>query len=350
MTDDRYQPPPTVPGALRLHLNENTSGCSPAVLDAVKQVTAHEIGVYPDYAALMSECERYLGVDASRIVLTNGLDEGLLSAVIASFRPDPSSPGIPEGLVVAPAFEMYGIFVRAVGGRLVTVGSRDDFGFPTEELLQAVTARTRIVFLTSPNNPTGLLVPHDALRQLARDVPSRVIVVLDEAYFEFCGETFVPELREHPNVIVGRTFAKAHGLAGLRAGCLVGDPITLEPIRNVIPPFNVSVLTAAGWLAALKDGTHLSWYQKQVEESKQLIYGLCDRLRLKYWKSQGNFVLIRVGDKAPVVVSALSAQGILIKDRSREHGCAGCIRMTAGVVEHTERALDAMERFLCAAQ
>jgi histidinol-phosphate aminotransferase len=350
MTEDRYQPPPTVPGALRLHLNENTSGCSPAVLEAIKQVSAHEIAVYPDYSALMNECVRYLGVDASQIVLTNGLDEGLLSAVIASFRPDESSPGIPEGIVVLPAFEMYAIQIRAAGGRVVAVQSRDDFEFPTEELLQAVTPRTRIIFLTSPNNPTGLLVPPSALRQIARLVPPQVIVVLDEAYYEFCGETFVPHLRDYPNVVVGRTFAKAHGLAGLRAGCLVGHATTLEPIRNVIPPFNVSVLTAAGWLAALQDGTHLSWYQKQVEESKQLIYRLCDRLGFKYWKSRGNFVLIRIGDRAPGAVSALSSQGILIKDRSREHGCAGCVRMTAGVVEHTERALAAMERFLCAAQ
>jgi histidinol-phosphate aminotransferase len=350
MTEDRYQPPPTVPGALRLHLNENTGGCSPAVLEAIKGVTAHEIAVYPDYGALIGECVRYLGVDASHIALTNGLDEGLLSAVIASFRPDPSEPGIPEGIVVLPAFEMYAIQVRAAGGLVVGVPSRKDFEFPTEELLRAVTPRTRIIFLTSPNNPTGLLVPREALRQIAREVPSRVIVVLDEAYYEFCGETFVFELGDYPNVVVGRTFAKAHGLAGLRAGCLVGDPETLEPIRNVIPPFNVSVLTAAGWLAALRDGNHLSWYQKQVADSKELVYTLCDQLHLKYWKSRGNFVLIKVGEQAPEVVSALTAQGILIKDRSREHGCDGCVRMTAGVVEHTKRALAAMEEFLCAAR
>jgi histidinol-phosphate aminotransferase len=350
MSEDRYQPPPTIPGALRLHLNENTGGCSPAVLDAVRQVTAHEIAVYPDYGALMQECVRYLGVDASRIVLTNGLDEGLLSAVIASFRPDPSSPGIPEGIIVLPAFEMYAIQIRAAGGHLVAIPSRDDFEFPTEELLQAVTQQTRIICLTSPNNPTGLLVPRAALRQIARQVPSRVMVILDEAYYEFCGETFIAELREYPNVVVGRTFAKAHGLAGLRAGCLVGEPKTLEPVRNVVPPFNISVLTAAGWLAALKDGSHLGWYQDQVSSSKQLVYEHCDRLGLKYWKSQGNFVLIRVGPKAPAVVSALATQGILIKDRSREHGCEGCVRMTAGVVEHTTRALAAMEEFLCAAR
>jgi len=350
MSEDRYQPPATVPGALRLHLNENTAGCSPAVLDAVRQVTAHEIAVYPDYGPLMRECGSYLGVDESRIALTNGLDEGLVSAVIASFRPDPSSPFIPEGIIVLPAFEMYAIQIRAAGGRVVGVPSRDDFGFPTDELLQAITPRTRIIFLTSPNNPTGLLVPLGALRQIARQVPPHVMIVLDEAYYEFSGETFVPELREYPNVVVGRTFAKAHGLAGLRAGCLVGEPDTLEPIRNVIPPFNVSVLTAAGWLAALKDGRHLAWYKKQVADSKELVYELCTRLGLKYWKSEGNFVLIRVGDQGPAVVSTLAARGILIKDRSREHGCQGCVRVTAGVVEHTERALAAMEEFLCAAR
>jgi histidinol-phosphate aminotransferase len=216
--------------------------------------------------------------------------------------------------------------------------------------LQAVTQQTRIICLTSPNNPTGLLVPRAALRQIARQVPSRVMVILDEAYYEFCGDTFIAELREYSNVVVGRTFAKAHGLAGLRAGCLVGEPKTLEPIRNVVPPFNVSVLTAAGWLAALKDGSHLRWYQNQVSSSKQLVYEQCDRLGLKYWKSQGNFVLIRVGPQAPDVVSALTTQGILIKDRSGEHGCEGCVRMTAGVVEHTKRALAAMEEFLCAAR
>jgi histidinol-phosphate aminotransferase len=349
MSDARYIPPRTVPGALRLHLNENTGGCSPAVLDAIRQVTAHEIAVYPDYSALMRECASYLGVDESRIVLTNGLDEGQLASVVASFRPDPSSPCVPEGIVVLPAFEMYAIQIRAAGGRLVAVPSRDDFDFPTEELLQAITPQTRIIFLTSPNNPTGLLIPRATLRHLARQIPRHVMLFLDEAYYEFCGETFVPELREHPNVVVGRTFAKAHGLAGLRAGCLVGEPDALDPIRNVIPPYNVNILTATGWLAALKDRGQLAWYQKQVVASKQLVYQFCDRLGLKYWRSEGNFVLIQVGLQAPALVSMLAAQGILIKDRSREHGCDGCVRMAAGVVEHTERALAAMEKFLCAA-
>ena len=347
MTEDRYQPPPRVPGALRLHLNENTGGCSPAVLEAVGLVTAAEIAVYPDYADLLRECAAYLGADESTIALVNGLDEGLLSAIVAAFRPDESAPGLPEGIVVLPAFEMYAIQVRAVGGRAVAVPSRADFGFPIEEILREVTPRTRIVFLTNPNNPTGLLIPRAAIGRLAREVPPRVTIVLDEAYYEFSGETFLPDLPSHPNVVIGRTFAKAHGLAGLRAGCLIGGPDRLDPIRNVIPPFSVSVLTAAGWRAALKDRAQLARYQRQVAESKELVYRFCDRLKLQYWKSAGNFVLLRPGGDIPRLVAALGTRGVLVKDRSREHGCGGCIRLTAGLVEHTRQALAAMEEILC---
>ena len=114
---DRYLPPPDVPGALRLHLNENTGGCSPAVLEALARVTATEIAVYPDYGDLMRDCAAYLGVEERCVALVNGLDEGLLSTVVAAFRPSDSRPGIPEGIVVLPTFEMYAIQIRATGGR-----------------------------------------------------------------------------------------------------------------------------------------------------------------------------------------------------------------------------------------
>ena len=350
MSANRYHPPRDVPGALRLHLNENTGGCSPAVLEAVRRVTAEQIAVYPDYEALTRECAAYFGVPEAQVALTNGLDEGQLSLIVACFRASESAPGVPEGIIVLPAFEMYAIQISAAGGKVVAVPSRPDFEFPTDDLLRAVTPRTRIIFLTSPNNPTGLLIPHDAIRRIARSVPPHITIALDEAYGEFSGDTFIPELAAHPNVIVGRTFAKAHGLAGLRAGCLIGNQERLDPIRNVLPPYNINVLTSAGWLAALKDRAHLARYQKEVAASKQLVYERCDKLGLKYWPSAGNFVLIRVGEDAGKLVEAMAALGILIKDRSQEHGCKGCIRMTAGVVEHTQRALSAMEEILCAAR
>jgi histidinol-phosphate aminotransferase len=344
-----YVRPPEQEGALRLHLNENTAGCSPAVIEAVRSVTTQNVACYPDYGKLSRECAEYLGVPERQMILTNGLDEGLLAAVVACFRVAHTSVRLPEGIVVQPAYEMYGIFIRAVGGRVVSIPPKPDFEFPLAELLRALTRDTRLIILNSPNNPTGRLVPREAIREIARSVPSEVMVLIDEAYYEFCGESFVTEIGRYPNVIIARTFAKAHGLAGLRAGCLIGNPQRLDPLREVVPPYNLSVFTVAGWRAALRDREHLAWYQAQVEESRRLLYDACDRLGLKYWPSAGNFVLINVGEDAAEYARSLSSRGVLVRDPSREPGCQNCIRVTAGVVEHTRTVIAELEA-LCGAR
>jgi histidinol-phosphate aminotransferase len=345
-----YARPADRAGALRLHLNENTGGCSQAVIDAIRQISAEDVAYYPDYAVLSRECAAYLGVGESQLVLTNGLDEGLLALTVSAFRIMQSSHGLPEAIIPMPAFEMYSVFVRAAGGRAVPVPPRPDFAFQLKEVCDAIGDRTRIIFLTNPNNPTGQLVPRDAIREIVRSAPPEVTIVIDEAYYDFCGETFLPELGAHANVVIGRTFAKAHGLAGLRAGCLVGDPGRLEAVRETVPPYSLSVFAAVGWRAALRDREHLDWYRAQVSESRELLYAACERLALPYWKSAGNFVLInvaRAGEPAKIA-RAFAERGILVRDRSRDPGCAGCIRITAGVVRHTEAAVEVLEG-LCAA-
>jgi histidinol-phosphate aminotransferase len=343
-----YARPADREGALRLHLNENTGGCSQTVIDAIRQISAEDVAHYPDYALLARECAAYLGVSEAQLVLTNGLDEGLLGVTVSAFRAQRSN-GLPEAIVPTPAFEMYSVFVKAAGGRVVSVPPRPGFAFQLEDVCQAISDRTRIIFLTNPNNPTGQLIPRDAIREVVRCAPPDVTIVIDEAYFDFCGETFLNEPGGHANVVIGRTFAKAHGLAGLRAGCLVGDPRRLESVREVVPPYSLSVFAVAGWRAALRDLEYLAWYRAQVSESRDLIYEACERLALPYWRSAGNFVLISVersGEPADIV-RAFAERGILVRDRSRDPGCAGCIRITAGVVRHTELAVEALEG-LCA--
>jgi histidinol-phosphate aminotransferase len=344
-----YARPADRAGALRLHLNENTGGCSQAVIDAIRALSAEDAAYYPDYALLSRECAAYLGVSEAQLVLTNGLDEGLLALTVSAIRGMHPGQAVPEAIIPTPAFEMYSVFVKAAGGHVVSVPPRPDFTFQLEEVCSAISDRTKIIFLTNPNNPTGQLIPRDAIREIVRRVPPDVIVVIDEAYYDFCGETFLAELGAHSNVVIGRTFAKAHGLAGLRAGCLIGDPGRLEPVRETVPPYSLSVFAASGWRAALRDREHLQWYRTQVSESRELLYAACERLGLPYWKSAGNFVLIKVdraGEPADIV-RAFAERGILVRDRSRDAGCAGCIRITAGVVRHTELAVEALEG-LCA--
>jgi histidinol-phosphate aminotransferase len=344
-----YSRPADRAGALRLHLNENTGGCSAMVLEAVRQISTEEVAYYPDYTELTRECAAYLGVREAQLVLTNGLDEGLLALTVSAFSMMQVADGLPEAVIPAPAFEMYAVFVKAAGGRIISIPPNAGFAFQTREVCDTVSDRTRIIFLTNPNNPTGQLIPREAILEIARCLPKEVTIVLDEAYYDFCGETFLPELDAHPNVIIGRTFAKAHGLAGLRAGCLIGDPARLEVVRSAVPPYSLSVFAAAGWRAAMRDREYLDWYRSQVAESRELMYAACERLSLPYWKSAGNFVLIKV-DRAgepDAIARAFAERGILVRDRSRDPGCRGCIRITTGLVRHTEIAIEALEG-LCA--
>ena len=343
-----YDKPPELYDGLRLHQNENTGGCSPRVLEALARLRPDEVGFYPPYAAATRACAQYLGVDPDDLALTNGLDEGIMGLAVAYLRPPVGGP-VPEALVPEPAFEIFHVDAEAVGGHFVQVMPMPDFSFPLDEVLAAITPRTRVVFLTNPNNPTGVSMPLDAIRAVARHVPKEAVVFVDEAYAEFAGITFIPELPAFPNVIVGRTFSKAFGLAGLRIGCLVGARAVLDPVRAVIPVYSVNIAAVAAVQAALTDPAYLGDYLRQVKESKALLYAACDRVGLSYWKSDANFVLVCAGNRLPALVKGAADRGIYIRDRSSEPGCAGCCRVATGIVEHTRRFITAMEEVLCAA-
>jgi histidinol-phosphate aminotransferase len=344
-----YQKPPELYEGLRLHQNENTGGCSPRVIEALAALRPDQVGFYPPYAASTASVATYLGVPVDRVALVNGLDEGIMATSVAHLRPPLGGP-VPEAIVPEPAFEIFRFDTAVAGGRLVQVMPRPDFSFQLDEVLAAITPLTRVVFLTNPNNPTGVAMPLDAIRAVARAVPREAVVFVDEAYAEFAGLSFIPDLAAFPNVIVGRTFSKAFGLAGLRIGCLVGAPDVLNPIREAVPVYSVNIASVVAVEAALRDLDHLEGYLCQVAESKALLYAACERLGLKYWPSRSNFVLVCAGDRTKALVDGAFARGIYIRDRSNEPGCQGCIRIATGVVEHTKRAIAAMEEVLCAAR
>lgn len=343
-----YQKPPELYDGLRLHQNENTGGCSPKVIEALRALRADQIGFYPPYAAATEACARHFGVPTDHLALTNGLDEGIMALAVTALRPRTGGP-VPEAVVPEPAFEIYRFDTAVAGGRLVQVMPSADFQLPVDDVLAAITPATRVVFLTNPNNPTGVVTALDTISTIAERVPPDALVFVDEAYAEFAGQSFIPRLSRHPNVIVGRTFSKAYGLAGLRIGCLIGSPDRLNPIRLAVPVYSVNIAAVVAVQAALQDQAHLDDYVRQVNESKALLYAACDRLGLQYWTSGANFVLVCAGDRGSALVSGAAKRGVYIRDRSTEPGCAGCIRIGAGIVEHTTRCIAVMEDVLCAA-
>jgi histidinol-phosphate aminotransferase len=343
-----YTRPDEVRTGLRLHLNENTGGCPPEVLDALRRLTAEDVSFYPDYDELVARTAAHLGVAPDWLLLTNGLDEGILAAAVAYLRPRVGADA--EALIVEPAFEMYTVSSGAVGARVVTVDPAEDFAFPIDEVLRRVSPRTGVVFVASPNNPTGQLIPHDALRAIAAALPAGAILFLDEAYADFSGDSFLDELPEHPNVVIGRTFAKAYGLAALRIGAVIGHPGTLLPMRRVVPPYSINAAAAAALRAAIASPDYVGRYVAESAASRQLLYDACDRLGRQYWRSAGNFVLIRFGDEAAAIVRELQARGIVVRNRSHQPGCDGCVRITAGLVEHTRACIAALEEVSCGAR
>ncbi len=338
-----YQRVPEPGAGLRLHLNENTAGCSPKVLEAIRAIDAATIAIYPDYTAATTECAAALGVDPDWIVLTNGLDEGIWAAAASCIRAGDRGA---EAIVPEPAFDMYAACVRAAAGRVVTIAPGPELSFPEKDVLAAIGAATRIVYLCSPNNPSGLAIPPESIARIASALPAGALLFLDEAYVDFGARSFLAGVARHSNVIVGRTFAKAYGLAALRIGCLVAHPDALRVVRTAIPPYSLNVCAVEGLRAALADRDHHAWYCRQVSESRQMIYDACARLGLRHWPSLANFVLVRIGPRAAAVVDALAARGVFIRDRSGEPGCDGCVRITAGVVEHTAVCLAALEEVL----
>lgn len=338
-----YQRAPEAGRALRLHLNENTGGCSPAVLDAIRGLTAEDIAFYPQYDDVERETAAYLGVDRSWMALVNGLDEGLHLVSAVALRPDPEGPR--RSVIPEPAFEMYAACTKAAGGVALRIAPREDFIFPLDEILAALDGRTRLLYLTNPDNPTGLTVQPSTIASIAAAAP-HVTVLVDEAYIDFGGDSMLPLLDAHRNVVVGRTFAKAYGLAALRAGCLIAHPDALTPIRETMSPYNLNVAAAAALRAALKDRAWRDRYVGESARSRELIYAFCDVRGIPYYRSAANFVLARIGDRAPELARQMAAAGVFVRDRSTQPGCAGCLRITAGLTPHTARCLDALGSLL----
>jgi histidinol-phosphate aminotransferase len=203
------------------------------------------------------------------------------------------------------------------------------------------------VWLTNPNNPTGQSIPREAIVRIAQ-AATNALVFVDEAYVDFGGSTLIGDaaLARLPHLVVGRTFAKAFGLAGLRAGVVTGHEKTIDRLRGVIPPYSINVCAATALPGALADRDYYNWYVAEVAQSKSILYETLTRLGVMHWKSDANFVLARFDGRGGRIAAALADRGLHVRDRSRDAGCADCLRITAGVVSHTRALLAALEEVL----
>ncbi|HXB21252.1 MAG TPA: histidinol-phosphate transaminase [Candidatus Solibacter sp.] len=321
---------------LRLDLNESTTGCSPRVLAKMRSLDARTLALYPPREPAEEMVAEFLGIEPSQVLLTNGADEGIDLLCRAYLEPEK------EIIVVIPAFNMYEIFAHGAGATVVRVPAGPDFTFPTDKILAAVTPRTRMVVITNPNNPTGIVAARNDIDRVLRAAPEAA-VLLDEAYFEFYGETMMDEIGKVPNLFVARTFSKAYGLAGVRLGILAGPAEHISVLRCLTSPFNVNVFALECLSEALADRQFIADYVKQVRGTREWLRHELELLGFHSWPSQTNFVLAKFGELVPAILAAMTAQGIALRNRP---DCPGCIRISIGTQEEMERVVSVLKQAL----
>jgi len=192
-----------------------------------------------------------------------------------------------EAIIVVPTFAMYAIFARAEGARVIQILAGENFAFPSADLLTRINPRTRLIAVANPNNPTGSAAAPQVLLEVARAAPQAAVLV-DEAYFEFHGETILQQTGRPANLFVARTFSKAYGLAGLRIGILAGDAGQMAMVRRVASPYNVNVLALAALPEALADQQYVNRYVADVQHSRGELEHALGTLGLHYWPSRAN--------------------------------------------------------------
>jgi histidinol-phosphate aminotransferase len=330
-----YRPPLAGRTGLRLDFNESTVGCSPRVLARLRSLDSELLARYPEREPVEKEAAGFLGLDPAQVLLTNGVDEAI--HLLCSTYLDPGD----EALIVVPTFAMYAIFAQAEGARVVEVRAGNNFEFPAQDLLAQLGPRTRLIAVANPNNPTGAAVAGNVLIQIAQAAPQAAVLV-DEAYFEFHGETVIDQPRQIENLFLARTFSKAYGLAGLRIGVLAGKARQMAMVRRMASPYNVNAAALAVLPEALQDQEYVNRYVAQVLSNRKRLQQELGNLGLHHWPSHANFVLVRIGSAHAEFVRALRDRGILVRNRHTDPGCEGCVRLTVGSDGHTETLITAL--------
>ena len=321
---------------LRLDFNENTVGCSPAVIEHLKSVlTAAELTVYPDYARVKTALSAHFRVSPDELLLTNGTDEAI-QVLVNTYVDDGD-----EVIALRPTYAMYRFYAEVAGAKIVEVDYKTPaLAFPMAELLAAITPQTRAILIANPNNPTGTAIALPSVERILQAAPNAAVLI-DEAYYEFFGVTALPLLAKYPHLFVSRTFSKVFGLAALRMGCLFSQAENVKYLHKAQSPYSVNALAAAAAEAAVRDTAYIENYVTEALAAREMLEAGFEKLDIEYVPGSANFVLGYFGDRAVEIRDALREKAILVRDRSYE--IPGGVRITVGTRAQARLVLAELE-------
>jgi len=326
----------------KLASNENPLGPSPKAVHAMRAAleNAH---LYPDGSGfyLCKAIAAKLDLAPENIILGNGSNEALEflgHAFLDAERED-------EVIASEYAFVVYKLIAALFGVRMIEVRSRG-YHQDLEAMLASITSRTRLIFIPNPNNPTGTLIAQGKIDSFISRVPEKVIVVFDEAYFEFLDDP--PDtlrfVREGRNVIILRTFSKIHGLAGLRIGYAVARPAVIEVLHKTRQPFNVNSIAQVGALAALDDDAHLRETKRVVDEGRAYLQEQFAEMQIRFVPAVANFVMVNVGDGCAVFKKLLRRK--IIVRPLKGYGLPEWVRISLGTMEENRELIAALKHLM----
>jgi len=319
---------------IKLASNENPLGASKKVVEEIKK-WASRVNVYPDPKSeeLREELSNYIGVDKDNIIIGNGSDEILFFTSLLYFNEGD------EVIIPIPTFSYYEILAKIFKATPKFVPLGKNFCFDEKKIMNAINEKTKLIFICSPNNPTGGVIEK---KQLEKILQCQKLTLIDEAYAEFAKQNFAALVKDYENLIVVRTFSKAFGLAGLRVGYGMACKKIIKEMLRVKQPFNVSIIAQKAALAALRDKKHLEETLKVVEEGKRFI---CKKLKdyVDIYPSKANFLLINVkktGKTSKQIVEELLKRGIIIRDMNIKGLDKYHVRVSIGKMEDNERFVE----------
>ncbi len=329
--------------AVKLASNENPIGPSPKALKSIED-NLSKVNRYPDGSSfhLIKKLSLKLGVSEDNVFLGNGSNE-IIELLIKTFM----GPG-KEVISADPVFAMYRKMVLAADGRNVIVPLKN-FVHDLEAMAESITARTRIIFINNPNNPTGTIVKRTDFEKFLEIIPDHLIVVVDEAYFEYVTDEEFPNSLFYRNqgktIVTLRTFSKIYGLAGLRIGYGIASTEIVSYLNRVRQPFNISSLAQAGALGALDDEDHITGSIELNRNELKYLYGELDNLGVEYLPTQANFFLINLRRDCRKVYDALLQEGVIVRSMTA-YGLKEYIRLTVGLHSENEKFIKALKKII----
>ncbi len=328
---------------IKMASNENCLGPSPLAVEALRKALSN-IHLYPDGGgfSLRRKIAQRLGLKMENIILGNGSDE-IIRMIVETFL----NPG-EETIMGDPAFIIYEMATKVMNGNCIKVPLKN-YAHDLYAMREKITPRTKLFFVSNPNNPTGTMVRRKEVDEIMKDFPEHTIAVFDEAYYEYIEEEDFPDtlywLKRGKNIIILRTFSKIYGLAGLRIGYAISSPQIISALNRVRQPFNTNSLAQTAALAALDDEEHVRRSRELNRKGKEYFYREFRRMGLEFIPTATNFILVNVKRDGREVFEKLLRKGIIVRPMSG-YGLSTFIRVTIGREEENQKFISSLKEVM----